>query len=274
MEEVPGSAHFRPECVLAPGSRGATTSPPSQRKDSSQRDHALVLITPSPLPLPSLGADSRNYKDGRTTPLPPGSAPEDVEEGSFRGEEGHLLSGWHQARRNAQDPRCQPVPPAPGPAVPVPREQREGLSSFPTQVRTTGSLAPSGGRRCSPDRGADGRRTPGLRPGLRGEGGKTRGGFWLQSLARLPAFSPRGVGSHGSGSPCPPPPRSPRGRGPAVPTENGSARRAGLARGQGSGPGHLGTRTAASKSQGPGALSPPPPGYPPDPEWAGGAGPR
>lgn len=205
------------------------------------------------------------------TPLPPGSAPRTRKKGALGEREDIPCQASTQTGSNAQDPLCQlvpwaqplpplflesiregslsPHPPTPPPARPGPEDlEPAALSSWHYSPK---SSFPRGWRV-----------------------GRGREDPVPRSLAQ-PAwvFSLRSRFPRASASSALPPPKPLGGRGRLCPQENSSARQISLAPSQGPEPRHLRTRTSASKTLGPRALSPLSPGYPHHPGSVADVGP-
>lgn len=165
------------------------------------------------------------------------------------------------------------MPPVPSPLSLFLESSKKGSLPSPSQVLTTWTWKPLAAGAALPDRGPDG----GLSraPPVEGGGWEEAGEILApEVLPSLPGFSPRGVGSHGSGSLCPTPTPVPGRAGPAVPTGEQQCQASRPGSGPRTGARASGNSHRGSPKPGPGALSPLPPGYPHDPQSAGAAGQR
>lgn len=172
-----------------------------------------------------------------------------------------------QAGSNAQDPLHQLVPCA----QPLPPLFLESISPPPNPTRSLARVLRTWNLQLSPDGTTYSPKSYFPRGWRVGRG---REDPVPRSLAQ-PAwvFSLRSRFPRALASSALPPPKPLGGRGRLCPQENSSARQAGLAPSQGPEPRQLRTRTSASKTLGPRALSPLSPGYPHQPGSAADVGP-
>lgn len=154
------------------------------------------------------------------------------------------------------------MPPAPTPAVPIPRELQGGIPSFP--FPGPGDLEPGAlSWLALLSRTVTGKEDSRRPPSSREEVGKGREDLVPRSRAQPAWIFSLGSGFRRHRLALPHPHPSLREGGARLcPQENSSTRQASLAPGQGPELRHLETRNSASKSLDPGALSPLPPGYP------------